>query len=202
MGPDITHRIMRRPFTFYPDSSLYFRCSSFSGEFSLFAKEPDFLTIAVRAKNEVFTEEISFEVDVDFFSLASETSLGIMKLQGWHCGNNCRKEGKFRLIQTNWNKTNRCPFKYKGKTELKFSIPLVLLLRISTTGHLKVILNGIEMTPDSDSCNDDKWSDVNKVKVTLFDMKPYDRTTNDVLDIHYEINHLISKFNRFDEFNF
>ena len=147
----------------------------------------------MRAKNEITTREFSFEVDVNFFSLASETSLGIMKLQGWHCSKNCNKEGKFRLIQTNWNNKNRCLFKHKGKSDSKFLIPLLLLLRISATGHLKAMLNGLEMTPES-GCSVDMWPDVKKVKVTLFDVRPNDRTTSDIFDIHYEIKHIISKF--------
>ena len=164
-------------------------------------KNHERLVVMVMEKNEQIATEtskifFSFEVNIDLFSLApmSQISMGTIKLQGWHFRNT---EKEFRLVYINWNETNskRCLFTRdtnKMHTANGFSTPLKLMIWISAAGQLNVIMNGNQM---ESNCYDINMSSADGIRfsVALLDMKPYDRTTNKLFDIFYEINDVMSK---------
>ena len=90
----------------------------------------------------------------------------------------------------------RCLFASTKNPEINLTpLNLTLLIWIRTNGQLSVKLNGDKMVLDISQCNiDNKWSSVNKVKVTLFDKKPYSKTASKLFKMNYEIYQAISKF--------
>ena len=154
-------------------------------------KNRDYLKVIVKNKDDSITtlENFGFEVNVDFFSDAK--SLGVVKLQRSRVQS---IERISKLLYINWNNADRCQFAPANteETSVNFEFPVILLIWISSTGNLNVIMDGKYMSPES-GCNVDVWSDVNRVKVTLFDMRSNDRTTQQYFEINYEMYQKISK---------
>ena len=147
----------------------------------------DDLKVHVKKKNEAEDLMYRFEINLDFFSMSSEASLGQLKLQSWYKSADTTGSN---LIYINWNETIRCIVKkWPGSSLYRRS----LLTWISTRGRLMLMINGERVTKN---CMDNILPDVAGVRVTLFDMK-YDedlRNTDRLFDIKYEINKLIGKF--------
>ena len=156
-------------------------------------KNRDFLKVTAKENDVSKTgkNEFGFEINVDFFNGTATKSLGMVKLQ--RSKYNDFDDHVSKLLYINWNKANRCLFTpaLTGEKSMSFTFPIKLLIWISKAGNLNVNINGKYMSLDS-GCNVDMWSDVNRVKVTLFDMRSIKRTTDQLFEMSYEIYHTIS----------
>ncbi|KAL5264436.1 hypothetical protein ACHWQZ_G005506 [Mnemiopsis leidyi] len=157
--------------------------------YHLFSKDRDYLKVFIHEiKRTISDKDYRFEINVDFFSKDHETSLGFLKLQGWQ---NSEEKYLFNLIYKNWNEMSRCMV---GQQEIESSAEhnVNLLMWISKTGNLNVIVDGKKMTI---ICENDIWSEVNRLKVIMFDMKKgKNRNAEKLFEMHYEIIQVISKF--------
>ena len=132
--------------------------------------------------NEIF----GFDINVDFFSERSTTSfsLGMVKLQRWNFKDDSLAT-MTKLLYINWNKQpERCRY---TRPPITGDFEINLLMWISTKGHLNVKLNGEKMILDSECEDVNMWSEVNRVKVSLFAMKPYHDTVNQLFMMNYEL---------------
>ena len=150
------------------------------------------MRVHVEKKTGEIEKDFRFELNADFFSANFGTSLGFLRLQGSH------KTGRqfyFNLIYMNWNEEKRCTVKVKRIEDVSWEnqVNVNLMIWISTTGQLNVMMDGEKMEIH---CKNNIWSKVNRVKVTLLDMKLENRNTDKLLNIYYEIDHYqaIGKF--------
>lgn len=126
-----------------------------------------------------------FHININMFSLNSEDSLGILKLQIKHINGDNGDSATLTLID--WRESKRCHVVRNPIAEDK----LDFAVQLDEIGVMKLTWNGQRVTLD---CQTKLWTEVRQVEVSLMNL--IDQTNSEaqapeeLFDIHFLVYHL------------